>query len=224
LEEIAVRITRVYTRSGDAGETSLVDGSRVSKADPRVAAYGDVDELNSLLGAARVGLTDAQLDDALGKIQNELFIVGADLASPLSIQVPRVAEHHITDLERLIDLLLEELEPLREFILPGGTQLGATLHMARAVARRAERSVVTLSSQSGQSGINEQALVYLNRLSDLLFVMARVVNKRAGVKEESANFSERGKKDKGKGGQGDKGTGRRGHEETERQGELETGR
>jgi cob(I)alamin adenosyltransferase len=195
LEEIAVRITRVYTRSGDAGETSLVDGSRVSKADPRVAAYGDVDELNSLLGVARVGLTDAQLDDALGKIQNELFIVGADLASPLSIQVPRVEEKHIAEMERLIDLLLEELEPLREFILPGGTQLGATLHMARAVARRAERSVVTLSSQSGQSGINEQALVYLNRLSDLLFVMARVANKRAGVKEESANFSRRGKKE-----------------------------
>ncbi len=202
-----MRISRVYTKSGDAGETSLVDGSRVSKADLRVAAYGDVDELNSLLGVARVGLADAQLNDALSRIQNELFIVGADLASPLSIQVPRVGEDHVSGLERLIDLLLEELEPLREFILPGGTELGATLHLARTVARRAERSVVALGAKSG---INEHALIYLNRLSDLLFVMARIANIRAGVKEESANFSERGKKDKGTRGQGDKGTGGQG--------------
>src|SRR5215475_7227352 len=113
-----MRISRVYTKSGDAGETSLVDGSRVSKADPRVAAYGDVDELNSLLGMARIGLTDSQLNEALGVIQNELFILGADLASPLEIEVPRVIEDHITEMERLIDMLLEELEPLREFILP----------------------------------------------------------------------------------------------------------
>jgi len=199
-----LRITRVYTRSGDAGETSLVDGSRVSKADPRVAAYGDVDELNSLLGIARVGLANQQLNDALGKIQNELFIVGADLASPMEIQVPRVEEGHIAEMEQLIDLLLEELEPLREFILPGGAQLGAALHLARAVSRRAERSVVALAAQSA---INQQALIYLNRLSDLLFVMARVANKRYGAKEESANFSQRGKKDKGTGGQGDKETG-----------------
>jgi cob(I)alamin adenosyltransferase len=185
-----VRISRVYTKSGDKGETSLVDGSRVSKADPRVTAYGDVDELNSLLGIARVGLADPQLDEALGKIQNELFIVGADLASPPGIQVPRAGEDHVAGMERLIDLLLEELEPLREFILPGGTQLGATLHLARAVSRRAERSVVSLAAQSE---INRHALIYLNRLSDLLFVMARVANKRSGAKEESANFSERWK-------------------------------
>jgi cob(I)alamin adenosyltransferase len=191
-----VRISRVYTKSGDAGKTSLVDGSRVSKADLRVAAYGDVDELNSLLGVARVGLVDGQLNDALGKIQNELFIVGADLASPLTVQVPRVGATHVDELERLIDLLLDELEPLREFILPGGTQFGATLHLARTVARRAERSVVALAAQSG---INDQALIYLNRLSDLLFVMARVANKRSGVKEESANFSERGKNKEVKG-------------------------
>lgn len=192
-----MRITRVYTKTGDAGETSLVDGSRVSKAHERVAAYGDVDELNSLLGLARVGLADAQLADAqldaaLGKIQNELFIVGADLASPLTIQVPRVDETHIAELEQLIDSLLEELEPLREFILPGGTQLGASLHLARTVARRAERSIVTLAAREE---INEQALIYLNRLSDLLFVMARVANQRAGVREQAANFSQRGKKD-----------------------------
>src|SRR5512145_2024640 len=185
-----MRISRVYTKSGDSGETSLVDGSRVSKADPRVIAYGDVDELNSLLGIARVGLADPQLGEALGKIQNELFIVGADLASPLEIQVPRVEADRVAEMEQLIDLLLEELEPLREFILPGGTQLGATLHLARAVSRRAERSVVALAAHSA---INVQALIYLNRLSDLLFVMARVANNRAGAKEEPANFSKRWK-------------------------------
>ncbi len=186
-----MRITRVYTKTGDAGETSLVDGSRVKKNDLRVAAYGDVDELNSLLGLARVGLQDQQLHDELGKIQNELFIVGADLASPLTIQVPRVDETHITEMEQLIDTLLEELEPLREFILPGGTQFGATLHLARCVARRAERCIVALLNEAE---INPHSLTYLNRLSDLLFVMARAANHRAGVKEQSANFSSRGKK------------------------------
>jgi cob(I)alamin adenosyltransferase len=144
-----------------------------------------------LLGLARVGLSDAQLDAALGKIQNELFIVGADLASPLTIAVPRVDDACITEMEQLIDSLLEELEPLREFILPGGTQLGATLHLARTVARRAERMVTALAA-AGE--INPHALEYLNRLSDLLFVMARVANHRAGVKEQSADFSARGKK------------------------------
>ncbi|MGH9844016.1 MAG: cob(I)yrinic acid a,c-diamide adenosyltransferase [Blastocatellia bacterium] len=185
-----MRITRVYTKTGDKGETSLVDGSRVSKADLRVAAYGDVDELNSLLGIARVGSGDTQLDDALSKIQNELFIVGADLASPLSIAVPRMDEARISEMEHLIDALLEELDPLREFILPGGAHLGANLHLARTVARRAERAVVALAAESE---INPHALEYLNRLSDLLFVMARVANKRAGMKEQSADFSARGK-------------------------------
>ena len=185
-----MRITRVYTKSGDAGETSLVDGSRVSKADARVAAYGDVDELNSLLGLARVGLADAQLDAALGRIQNELFIVGADLASPMTIAVPRIQADHVAEMEGLIDALMEELEPLREFILPGGTHLGAMLHLARTVARRAERLVVALAAQAE---INPRAVEYLNRLSDLLFVMARVANRRAGVTEQSADFSSRGK-------------------------------
>jgi cob(I)alamin adenosyltransferase len=183
-----MRITRVYTKSGDAGETSLVDGSRVSKADPRVVAYGDVDELNSWLGLARVGLADQQLDEALAKIQNELFIVGADLASPVSIEVPRIRDEQILELEKLIDSLLEELEPLQEFILPGGAKFGAMLHLARTVARRAERSVVALGATSE---INEGTLRYLNRLSDLLFVMARVANKREGVKERAAVFSKR---------------------------------
>lgn len=189
-----MRITRVYTKSGDKGETSLVDGSRVSKADPRVVAYGEVDELNSLLGLARAFQTDPELNETLAKIQNELFIVGADLASPINIQTPRVDAERVEDLERLIDELLEELEPLREFILPGGTQFGAIIHLARAVSRRAERAIVELAAVSE---INNQALIYLNRLSDLLFVMARVANHRSGSKEESADFSKRWKKDGG---------------------------
>lgn len=186
-----MRITRVYTKSGDAGETSLVDGSRVSKSDARVTAYGEVDELNSWIGVVRVGLNDDQLDQALEKIQNELFIVGADLASPMTIDVPRIHEEQILQLEHLIDLLLDELEPLREFILPGGSEAAAFLHIARTVARRAERHVVSLAAEAE---INSQAIIYLNRMSDLLFVMARIANKRAGVKDISANFSARGTK------------------------------
>ncbi len=187
-----MRITRVYTRSGDTGETSLVDGSRVSKADLRVTSYGDVDELNSLLGLARVDLADTQMDQVLGSIQNELFIVGADLASPAGTPVPRVEEGLVVALEQIIDGFMNDLEPLREFILPGGNRLGATLHLARTVARRAERTVTALAAQEE---INPVALRYLNRLSDLLFVLARVANKRSGTNEQLANFSARGKRE-----------------------------
>jgi cob(I)alamin adenosyltransferase len=183
-----MRITRVYTKSGDTGETSLVDGSRVSKADPRVAAYGDVDELNSWLGVTRCSLTDVSLDTLLETIQNELFILGADLASPLPLAVPRIEESQIAALEVAIDELMGELEPLQEFILPGGSLAGAQLHVARTLARRAERWVVALAAVTE---INPAGLVYLNRLSDLLFVMARVANRRAGHPEASANFSRR---------------------------------
>ncbi len=185
-----MRITRVYTKSGDAGETSLVDGSRVSKADPRVVAYGDVDELNSWLGLVRTRLNDEELDQELGRIQNELFIIGADLASPLTIEVPRIREEQVVQLEGLIDRLLEDLEELREFILPGGSEAAGSLHIARTIARRAERQVVALAAAAE---INPQTLIYLNRLSDLLFVMARTANKRAGVKDISADFSSRGR-------------------------------
>jgi cob(I)alamin adenosyltransferase len=126
----------------------------------------------------------------LGRIQNELFILGADLASPPEVQLRRVDKALVQELEQLIDRLLEELEPLREFILPGGSQAGAFLHLARTVARRAERSVVVLAEQED---INSHALVYLNRLSDYLFVAARVVNRRAGIAEHLAHFSERKK-------------------------------
>lgn len=185
-----MRITKVYTKTGDAGETSLVGGQRVSKADLRVAAFGDVDEVNSLLGVARTFLTDREVDEVLGRIQNELFIMGADLASPMDIPLRRVDEGLVTALEHLIDKFLAELEPLQEFILPSGSQAGAFLHLARAVARRAERSVVALAVENA---INPQALIYLNRLSDFLFVIARVVNRRAGIPEALANFSARKK-------------------------------
>lgn len=189
-----MRITRVYTKTGDSGQTSLVDGSRVSKDDARVCAYGDVDELNSCLGLARVDLaelpdqTHAELNEMLGVIQNELFILGADLASPLPTPVPRIDDEHVAGLERAIDRLMEELAPLREFILPGGTRAAAQLHLARTIARRAERLVVALAARTE---VGAPALTYLNRLSDLLFVMARVANQRAGRSEESANFSAR---------------------------------
>jgi cob(I)alamin adenosyltransferase len=185
-----MRITRVYTKTGDEGETSLVDGSRVSKDDLRVAAYGDVDELNSVLGQARAWNNEPEVGDILERLQNDLFTVGADLATPMGMAVPRVSAELVVELEGLIDRLLEELEELREFILPSGTQVGATIHLARAVARRAERSIFTLGRREE---INPASLHYLNRLSDLLFVLARVANKRAGVTETAANFSARKK-------------------------------
>ncbi len=185
-----MRITRVYTKTGDGGETSLVDGSRVSKDDMRVAAFGDVDELNSVLGLARAWNREAEIEEILKHLQNDLFTVGADLATPIGMAVPRVDDERVTRLEELIDGLLEELEPLREFILPSGTEVGAALHLARAVARRAERLVVTLGKNEET---NAAVLRYLNRLSDLLFVLARVANHRSGVKETAADFSARNK-------------------------------
>src|SRR5262249_41257177 len=139
-----MRISKVYTRTGDAGDTSLVGGERVSKASIRVEAYGDVDELNSLIGLSRVWLDDAEIDAVLGVTQNDLFTLGADLASPEPIAVPRIHEEFVAKLEQLSDKFLEELEPLKEFILPGGSQAGATIHLARTVARRAERRAVEL--------------------------------------------------------------------------------
>lgn len=185
-----MRITKVYTKTGDTGETSLVGGKRVSKADLRVAAFGDVDELNSLLGVARAFLTQPEPDAVLGRLQNDLFILGADLASPMEVSLRRVDEGLVSDLEQLIDTFLAELEPLQEFILPSGSQAGAFLHLARTVARRAERNVVALAAENA---INPQALIYLNRISDFLFVFARVVNRHAGVPETLANFSARKK-------------------------------
>jgi cob(I)alamin adenosyltransferase len=180
-----MRITKVYTRTGDKGETSLVGGKRVAKDSTRVEAYGDVDELNSLLGFARTLLTDKEVDAILSRIQNELFIVGADLASPLELKAPRIEQESIARLEQTIDKFNREVPPLREFILPGGKSEGAALHLARTVARRAERKVIRLGKEEP---INPYVIVYLNRLSDLLFVLARITNRRTGTPEQEVTF------------------------------------
>jgi cob(I)alamin adenosyltransferase len=174
---------KIYTKTGDAGDTSLFDGTRVRKDDARVEAYGEVDELHAWLGLARASRIDAPLDEALVQIQRDLFALGAQLADPADKLAPRVTKAVIADpdvdrLEQLIDRLEEEVPPLRRFILAGGTPAGAALHVARAVCRRAERRMVAL-----EPPIDPVLLRYVNRLSDLLFVLARAVNRRGGVRE-----------------------------------------
>lgn len=185
-----MRISKVYTRTGDRGETSLVGGTRVSKASLRVAAYGDVDELNSTIGMARSVLDDEEIDAVLGRIQNDLFTLGSDLASPSDLEVPRVGERFVASIEELSDRFLKQLDPLKDFVLPGGCPPGAALHVARTVARRAERTAVALGQTET---LNPIAIVYLNRLSDFLFIVARLVNRRAGVSEKITDFSDRSK-------------------------------
>lgn len=175
---------RIYTKTGDTGQTSLSGKVRISKADPRVDAYGEVDELNSCLGVARTQGVGSDLSAALEAIQRDLFAVGARLADPSDRIADRVSKAAVTDvqvvrLERLIDQLEMELPPLRKFVLPGGSPAGAMLHLARTVCRRAERRVIGL----GAEAVSPIVVVYLNRLSDLLFVMARVVNHRAATPE-----------------------------------------
>jgi cob(I)alamin adenosyltransferase len=175
---------KIYTKTGDSGETSLFDKTRVSKADPRVDAYGEVDELNACLGAARAAGVDDEIAGLIEWLQKDLFAVGARLADPSSRIAPRVEKAAIGDaavqrLEQAIDRLEETLPPLRRFILPGGSSSGALLHLARTVCRRAERRVIAL----GANAVDPVLVIYLNRLSDLLFVMARAVNHRAGVTE-----------------------------------------
>ena len=173
---------KIYTKTGDAGETSLFDNTRVSKADARIDAYGEVDELNACLGAARAAGVDDDVAAVLESIQKDLFALGARLADPTARIAPRVvkaaiAEADVERLEAAIDRLETEVPPLRRFILPGGALAGSLLHLARTVCRRAERRVIAL-------GAGEPILVvYLNRLSDLLFVMARAVNHRAEAPE-----------------------------------------
>jgi cob(I)alamin adenosyltransferase len=175
---------KIYTKTGDSGETSLFDNTRVSKADARVDAYGEVDEVNACLGAARAAGVDADIAAALEAIQKDLFALGARLADPSARIAARVTKAAIagSDIERLeqtIDRLEGELPPLRKFILPGGSAAGSLLHLARTVCRRAERRVIAL----GPDATEPMVIVYLNRLSDLLFVMARAVNHRARAPE-----------------------------------------
>ena len=171
-------MTRIYTKTGDAGETSLFGGGRVRKSDPRVDAYGEVDELNASVGVARAQADGSGLEHLLQTIQDQLFTVGAILATPSDSKayqhVPKIQAEWISEMERAIDAFDEELPALKSFILPGGTALASSLHLARTVCRRAERRLVASQAEP-------QAMVYLNRLSDLLFTMARVANFRAGV-------------------------------------------
>ncbi|ODP38193.1 cob(I)yrinic acid a,c-diamide adenosyltransferase [Sphingomonas turrisvirgatae] len=173
-----VKLNRIYTRTGDDGTTGLVDGSRLPKCDPRMAAIGDVDELNSAIGVAIATLGDADPARLLATIQNDLFDLGADLATPGERFEPtemslRIVPAQVARLELAIDAANAALAPLTSFILPGGTPAAAALHLARAIARRAERSAVAAAQTVA---LNPQALAYLNRLSDLLFVLAREMN------------------------------------------------
>jgi cob(I)alamin adenosyltransferase len=173
-----VLLNRIYTRAGDKGTTRLASGESVSKASPRVAAYGEVDELNAVIGLARLEMTgDEVLDPILARIQNDLFDLGADLASPPvkegAPEALRIVASQVERLEREIDALNAPLAPLQSFVLPAGSAPAAHLHHARTVCRRAERAAVAFAAKGGE---HAEALRYLNRLSDLLFVMARAAN------------------------------------------------
>jgi cob(I)alamin adenosyltransferase len=174
---------KIYTRTGDTGETSLFGGTRVGKDDPRVHAYGEVDELNAHIGFARANASDSEIGAELVRLQRDLFALGAQLADPSEQVASRVSKAILRDgdvlrLEQVIDKLDAELPPLRNFILAGGTPCGAALHVARAVCRRAERAMVAL-----EPAVDPVLLQYINRLSDLLFVLARTTNQRSGATE-----------------------------------------
>ncbi len=176
-----VRLTKIYTRGGDAGETSLGDGSRVSKLDPRIRAYGSVDELNSLVGVALATDCPDTVREVLARVQNELFDLGADLSVPFEHEDRlRVVQSQVDVLEADCDRFNAGLPELRSFVLPGGVALAASLHVARTVCRRAEREALDAAQTYS---INPVALAYLNRLSDLLFILARFANAAAGREE-----------------------------------------
>ena len=176
-----VKLNKIYTKTGDTGTTGLGDGARVPKTDVRIAAYGTVDELNAAIGVARIH-TDGVLDEALARVQNDLFDLGADLCTPetdekLDYEPLRMVGHQTLRLEGEIDAWNSMLEPLRSFILPGGTAGAAALHLARTIARRAERLMVQLDAQD-DTMVNPHGLTYINRLSDHLFVAARIANNK----------------------------------------------
>lgn len=186
-----VRITRVYTRTGDKGDTALVGGRRVPKDSPRIEAYGTIDELNSIVGLARAfnerksrnAKARRFLDETLAKIQDELFDLGSELATPEGAEYPgmyRVGDAEVKRLEAIMDQCQKELAPLKSFVLPGGGKVGSFLHQCRTVCRRAERDLLRLSRVER---VSEWAIKYVNRLSDLFFVLARWSAKRAGERE-----------------------------------------
>ena len=169
---------KIYTRTGDKGETSLFGGSRISKNDPRIEAYGTIDELNSFLGLARSSWMESPIDAQLNRVQSDLFDIGAHLASPGSERYSSVAATRIAELEQSIDAMESELQPLKTFIVPGGCAAAAQLHVARTVCRRAERRLIALGDSSAET---QTTIAYLNRLSDFLFVAARLANRRNSV-------------------------------------------
>ncbi|HVA58364.1 MAG: cob(I)yrinic acid a,c-diamide adenosyltransferase [Gemmatimonadaceae bacterium] len=177
---------KIYTRTGDSGDTGLFGGGRTRKSDPRVEAYGEVDELNAALGLARASEVMSRIDEVLVPIQRDLFAIGALLATPdrekmkAHLDKARIDDVRITELEHAIDDGDRELEPLKAFIIPGGTPKAAALHLARTVCRRAERRVVALRATVE---VPDLVIIYLNRLSDLLFTLARVANRRTGTGE-----------------------------------------
>jgi len=171
-----------YTGTGDKGETSLYGGSRVGKENPRVEAYGAVDELNSHIGLVRAWVKDQRIEAILRTIQRDLFVLGGDLATELvTAKIPRIEKNHVSSLEKVLEGVHGELKPLRRFVLPTGGVVGAGLHVARSVCRRAERRVAALAKAES---INPEAIRYLNRLSSLLFDLARLANKGEGFVEE----------------------------------------
>lgn len=174
-------MTKIYTKTGDDGSTGLIGGKRISKSNQRIIAYGTVDELNSSIGIVLSSKLDDDIHDILEKIQNDLFVVGADLANPdLKISSNRITEDMVKFLEVNIDKFESELPPITYFILPGGDIVASQVHLARAISRRAETNIVQLSEKEA---INKTCQVYANRLSDLLFVIARVINKRKMIKD-----------------------------------------
>ncbi|RIK71965.1 MAG: cob(I)yrinic acid a,c-diamide adenosyltransferase [Planctomycetota bacterium] len=179
---------KIYSKTGDDGKTGLFGGGRVGKDDPRIEAYGTVDELNAAIGVARASRVPAEIDAVLAAAQNDLFAAGAELATPaeglamLDQRSSRLGEGHIARLEAAIDRFDERLAPLKEFILPGGDPAGAALHLARTICRRAERRVVTLRNTEPDA-VSDEVIVYLNRLGDLLFVLARAASASAGVRD-----------------------------------------
>lgn len=177
----------VYTRKGDEGRTDLMNGGRVSKTNVRIEAYGTVDEVNSCIGMVRP-IESEDVSEVLKKVQNHLHIIQSELSNPDAGEnddYPQVNEEHVLELEEYIDTFREQMEPTQQFILPGGSEVGSQIHFARSVCRRAERRVTALSEEED---INGNILNYINRLSDLLFVVARLRNDRQGVEEEHPSY------------------------------------